>query len=160
MVPLETFALFVLSVISLFCHNWRQQQQCMQPCQKASSTQSASHPVPHGSTERALRRLTSEFGRDPVYSSRYGRWQVPRHAPIIYNLRLSGPTRQIRQNMRREETFSNVIIDLLRVRHKGGTFPPYLLTYLLTFWPERQVDPEGPRKNPKLALRHPFHGNL
>ena len=58
---------------------WRQPQQCTPwprfPCKKASSTQSASHPVPHGSTERALRRLTSEFGRDPVYSSRYGRWQ-------------------------------------------------------------------------------------
>ena len=40
---------------------------------KASSTQRASQAVPHPSTDRALRRLTSEFGRDPVYSSRYGR---------------------------------------------------------------------------------------
>ena len=41
--------------------------------QKASSTRMASQAVPHPSTDRALRRLTSEFGRDPVYSSRYGR---------------------------------------------------------------------------------------
>ena len=43
---------------------------------KAGSTQRSSHPVPHGSTDRALRRLTSEFERDPVYSSRYGRRRI------------------------------------------------------------------------------------
>ena len=43
------------------------------PMEKASSTRMASQAVPHPSTDRALRRLTSEFGRDPVYSSRYGR---------------------------------------------------------------------------------------
>ena len=42
---------------------------------RASSTLRASQAVPHPSTDRALRRLTSEFGRDPVYSSRYGRWR-------------------------------------------------------------------------------------
>ena len=46
-----------------------------EPTQKASSTQMASQAVPHPSTDRALRRLTSEFGRDLVYSSRYGRLQ-------------------------------------------------------------------------------------
>ena len=40
---------------------------------KADSTLRSSQAVPHPSTIRALRRLTSEFGRDPVYSSRYGR---------------------------------------------------------------------------------------
>ena len=40
---------------------------------KASSTQGCSRTVPQSSTDRALRRLTSEFGRDPVYSARYGR---------------------------------------------------------------------------------------
>ena len=40
---------------------------------KASSTLRASQAVPHPSTDRALQRLTSEFGRDPVYSLRYGR---------------------------------------------------------------------------------------
>ena len=40
---------------------------------KAGSTRMASETVPHSPTDRALRRLTSEFGRDPVYSSRYGR---------------------------------------------------------------------------------------
>ena len=43
--------------------------------QKASSTLRASRAVPHPGTDRALRRLTSEFGRDPVHSTRYGRWQ-------------------------------------------------------------------------------------
>ena len=42
---------------------------------KASSTLRASRAVPHPGTDRALRRLTSEFGRDPVHSTRYGRWQ-------------------------------------------------------------------------------------
>ena len=41
--------------------------------QKASSTLRSSRAVPHPSTNRALRRLTSEFGRDPVHSTRYGR---------------------------------------------------------------------------------------
>ena len=42
---------------------------------KASSTLRASRAVPHPGTDRALRRLTSEFGRDPVHSTRYGRWR-------------------------------------------------------------------------------------
>ena len=40
---------------------------------KAGSTRRASQAVPHPSTDRALRQLTAEFGRDPVYLSRYGR---------------------------------------------------------------------------------------
>ena len=40
---------------------------------KADSTLGYSQAVPHPSTNRALRRLTSEFGRDPVHSTRYGR---------------------------------------------------------------------------------------
>ena len=43
--------------------------------QKADSTLRSSRAVPHPSTNRALRRLTSEFGRDPVHSTRYGRWR-------------------------------------------------------------------------------------
>ena len=39
----------------------------------ADSTLRCSQAVPHPSTNRALRRLTSEVGRDPVYSTRYGR---------------------------------------------------------------------------------------
>ena len=42
--------------------------------QKASSTPRDSQAVPHPSTNRALRCLTAEFGRDPVFSTRYGRW--------------------------------------------------------------------------------------
>ena len=41
--------------------------------QKADSTLRTSRAVPHPSTNRALRRLTSEVGRDPVHSTRYGR---------------------------------------------------------------------------------------
>ena len=40
---------------------------------KADSTRRSSRAVPHPSTNRALRRLTSEFRRDPVHSTRYGR---------------------------------------------------------------------------------------
>ena len=40
---------------------------------KADSTLRSSRAVPHPSTNRALRRLTSEVGRDPVCSTRYGR---------------------------------------------------------------------------------------
>ena len=42
-------------------------------CGKADSTLRSSRAVPHPSTNRALRRLTSEVGRDPVHSTRYGR---------------------------------------------------------------------------------------
>ena len=47
---------------------------------KASSTLRSSRAVPHPSTNRALRRLTSEFGRDPVHSTRYGRWRRIMHS--------------------------------------------------------------------------------
>ena len=40
---------------------------------KADSTLRCSQAVPHPSTNRALRRLTPEVRRDPVYSTRYGR---------------------------------------------------------------------------------------
>ena len=43
--------------------------------EKADSTLRSSRAVPHPSTNRALRRLTSEVRRDPVYSTRYGRQQ-------------------------------------------------------------------------------------
>jgi hypothetical protein len=47
---------------------------CMVPLrQKADSTLRSSRAVPHPSTDRALRRLTSEVRRDPVHSTRYGR---------------------------------------------------------------------------------------
>lgn len=36
---------------------------------KAVSTRRGSQAVPDPSTNRALRRLTSEFGRDPVFST-------------------------------------------------------------------------------------------
>ena len=42
---------------------------------KANSTLRTSQAVPHPSTDRALHRLTSEFGWDRVYSMQYGRWR-------------------------------------------------------------------------------------
>ena len=42
---------------------------------KANSTLRASRAVPHPSTDRAFRRLTSEFGWDRVHSTKYGRWR-------------------------------------------------------------------------------------
>ena len=45
----------------------------LQMHKKADSTRRCSRAVPHPSTNRALRRLTSEVGRDPVHSTRYGR---------------------------------------------------------------------------------------
>ena len=41
--------------------------------EKADSTLRSSQAVPHPSTNQALRRLTSEVGRAPVHSTRYGR---------------------------------------------------------------------------------------
>ena len=46
--------------------------------QKADSTLRCCWASPHPSTNRALRRLTSELGRDPVHSTRYGRQRTPR----------------------------------------------------------------------------------
>ena len=37
--------------------------------EKAGGALRSSRAVPHPSTNRALRRLTSEFGRDPVHST-------------------------------------------------------------------------------------------
>ena len=45
--------------------------------EKAGSTLRSSRAVPHPSTNRALRRLASEVGRDPVHSTRYGRQRTP-----------------------------------------------------------------------------------
>ena len=46
---------------------------CCMHMRKADSTLRSSRAVPHPSTTRALRRLTSEVRRDPVHSTRYGR---------------------------------------------------------------------------------------
>ena len=47
--------------------------KCVPALRKADDTLRSSQAVPHPSTNRALRRLTSEVGRDPVYSTWYGR---------------------------------------------------------------------------------------
>ena len=53
--------------------NYTQKVAAGQRRGKADSTRRSSQAVPHPSTNRALRRLTSEVGRDPVHSTRYGR---------------------------------------------------------------------------------------
>ena len=83
------------------------------PCgSKASGTQGCSRTVPQFSTDRALRRLTSEFGRDPVYSARYGRqrtvWVKVRRDLYLAN-----------QSEKNEK--ENSPPDTLR--HRGGYFP-------------------------------------
>ena len=64
---------------------WAQQlstfRSFVQPCgeagwRKAGSTLRSSRAVPHPSTNRALRRLTSVVGSDPVHSTRYGCQQM------------------------------------------------------------------------------------
>ena len=61
------------------CHQskiWRWNHVCLadkKAERKADSTLRSSQAVPHPSTDRALRCLTSEVKRDPVHSTRYGR---------------------------------------------------------------------------------------
>ena len=51
---------------------------------RVSSTLRPSRAVPHPSTNRALRRLTSEFGRDPVHSqARFKGSPPPKNRPQI-----------------------------------------------------------------------------
>ena len=59
--------------------------------EKASGTLRASQAVPHPSTDRALRSLTSEFGWDRVLSAQYGRRQklchvANMHLPLLLSL--------------------------------------------------------------------------
>ena len=56
---------------------WPFRLKVLRSSAKADSTLRSSRAVPHPSTNRALRRLTSEVGRDPVYSTRYGRQRTP-----------------------------------------------------------------------------------
>ena len=58
---------------------------------KADSTLRSSQAVPHPSTNRALHRLTSEVGRDPVYSTRYGRQRMQRRMYGHVNHAFTGP---------------------------------------------------------------------
>ena len=59
---------------------------------KADCTLRSSQAVPHPSTNRALRRLTSEVGRDLVYSARYGRQRSMYKKPRFPEPCLPAPT--------------------------------------------------------------------
>ena len=80
--------------------------------QKAGSTQGCSRTVPQFSTDRALRRLTSEFGRDPVYSARYGR-QRTLYLQLTQDLRSGWES----QKNGKEKS------PLDTLRYRGGYFP-------------------------------------
>ena len=72
----ECCELRFLDVDSAFertCHIQTLLTSATQEPVKADSTLRTSRAVPHPSTDRALRRLTSEVRRDPVHSTRYGR---------------------------------------------------------------------------------------
>ena len=60
--------------------------------EKADSTLRTSQAVPHPSTDRALRRLTSEVRRDPVHSTRYGRQRSSKSFSSIFLSRNSNLT--------------------------------------------------------------------
>jgi hypothetical protein len=59
---------------------------------KADGTLRTSQAVPHPSTDRALRRLTSEVRRDPVYSTRYGRQRITCASNLLGTTPSSPPT--------------------------------------------------------------------
>ena len=65
-------SIIITSGVCIQMQKMRMKQQTRK-LQKAGSTLRSSRAVPHPSTNRALRRLTSEVGRDPVHSARYGR---------------------------------------------------------------------------------------
>ena len=64
------------TLAAILCQALQLSSRCQCFCAKADSTLRSSRAVPHPSTNRALRRLTSEVGRDPVYSTRYGRQRM------------------------------------------------------------------------------------
>ena len=67
---------------------------------KADSTLRSSRAVPHPSTDRALRRLTSEVRRDPVHSTRYGRQREVLCSMILLSPSLWATRRQHRTPQR------------------------------------------------------------
>jgi hypothetical protein len=96
---------------------------------KADSTLRSSQAVPHPSTNRALRRLTSEVERDPVYSTRYGRqrnyitqWQhmsIVNMSPksfmmIVYGCDMTSLCFLHRwEHLRALSAFANVLVDVI-----------------------------------------------
>ena len=66
--------------------------------EKADSTLRSSQAVPHPSTDRALRRLTSEVERDPVHSTWYGRQRKYIHEKMITFARLAGLGKKIERS--------------------------------------------------------------
>ena len=69
----QSFTLSIVLCISESCVPTQQWRYINLADAKADSTLRSSLEVPQPSTNRALRWLTSEVGRDPVYSTRYGR---------------------------------------------------------------------------------------
>ena len=84
--------------------NARKRQQIAAHSPKAGSTLRSSRAVPHPSTNRALRRLTSEVGRDPVHSTRYGR----RRQPYRLNKSVPRPKQKIPRRIGHQFSFCDV----------------------------------------------------
>ena len=104
---------------------------------KADSTQGSSQAVPHPSTNRALRCLTSEVERDPVHSTRYGRRRQPilrkMHEPLQLDslrgssVKIGTIQRRLAWPLRKDDTHKSrsVLIFLLfavlaKTRHRKG----------------------------------------
>ena len=153
--PALGFLLFV-GLMSLRHLTW--------PGKKAGSTLRTSQAVPHPSTNRALCRLTSEVGRDPVHSTRYGRQRA---------LKSRMYTRAVRSRALRPSRALRLGVARPRARPPARS-PARLLAWLPTHRPRRTVRPPfkslsvfvtascrmpGTPKEPKEPPTNP-HGTL
>ena len=73
-----------------FEHGPKVRQTFVARSTKADSTLRSSQAVPHPSSDRALRRLTSEVERDPAHSTWYGRQRKLIHEKVAACARLPG----------------------------------------------------------------------
>ena len=105
---------------------------------KADCTLRSSQAVPHPSTNRALRRLTSEVGRDLVYSTRYGRQREVMHATMC-----SRPNRQTYKEMNGQyEDRQEQRARGLELQTKRLAFPQQPNLYLEPKWLRWQTLPK------------------
>ena len=77
-------------LVLVFCVVVRRPVAVVMAIPKAGSTLRSSRAVPHPRSSRALRRLTSEVGRGPVHSRRYGRqrWRCDRLRSVAFRARV------------------------------------------------------------------------
>ena len=99
------------------------------PAKKAGSTLRTSQAVPHPSTNRALCRLTSEVGRDPVHSTRYGRQRALKLRMYSRAMRSSAlrPSRALRWGVARPRAHPP-ILSPARLQARAAYSPSLLPT--------------------------------